>query len=180
MIKKTIFPYPWDQITSICIVFWPKIEKIIFNFFGHRIFFQKLKKNCEQILWGSSPQNAHTDELKFDILLCLSPEVLWKNEWTEKKLNCTMLSPNSVPEGHCPITSKYTNYVKTLKIRNKLSWKRLIQGKLLPWGHACPLGGRCMCIFNPLGRGRGPARFLVFVTYIYLPLTTTLFSESLL
>ena len=25
-------------------------------------------------------------------------------------------------------------------------------------GHACPLGGRCFCIINPLGRGRGPAR----------------------
>ena len=90
-----------------------------------------------------------------------------------------MLSANSVPEGHCPIMSKCTNYVKTLKLREKLSWKRLIQGKLLTFGHACPLGGRCMCIFNPLGRGRGPARFLVFVTYIYLPLHTTLFSESL-
>ena len=97
----------------------------------------------------------------------------------KKKLNCTMLSPISVPEGHCPITSKCTNYVKTLKLRRKLSWKRLIQDQLLPWGHACPLGGRCMCIFNPLGRGRGPARFLVFVTYIYLPLNLTGFSESL-
>ena len=122
-------------------------------------FFPKIKKKCEQILWGSSPQNAHTDELKFDILLCLSPEVLWKNERTEKKLNCTMLSANSVPEGHCPIMSKCTNYVKTLKLREKLSWKRLIQGKLLTFGHACPLGGRCFCIIYPVGRGRGPARF---------------------
>ena len=109
----------------------------------------------------------------------LSPEVLWKTEWTEKKLNCTMLSPNSVPEGHWQITSKCTKWIKTLKLPNKLSWKRLIQDQLLPWGHACPLGGRCMCIINPLGRGRGPARFLVFVTYIYLPLKTTGFSESL-
>ena len=58
----------------------------------------------------------------------LSPEVLWKNERTEKKLNGTMLSPNSVPEGHWQITSKCTKWIKKTQIRKayekKLAKKR--------------------------------------------------------
>ena len=37
--------------------------------------------------------------------------------------------------------------------------KHLTRGKLLTQGHACPLGGRCLCIRYHWGRGRGPARF---------------------
>ena len=58
-----------------------------FRFFWTYNFFQKLRKVCEQILWGSSPQNAHTDELKFDILLWpqswspLENRMNWKKNW---------------------------------------------------------------------------------------------------
>ena len=179
MDKKTVFPYSWDQNTSICIIFWPKIEKK-FWFFLDLEFFSKNLKTFVSNFCGARPHKKLTLMNRNSIyFLGLIPEVLWETEWFEKQLNFTMLSPNSVPEGHCQITSKRIKWIKTRKIRKKLSWKRLIPGKLLPWGHACPLGGRCMCIFNPLGRGRGPARFLVFVTYIYLPLKTTGFSESL-
>ena len=51
------------------------MEKKNFEFFGLRIFPKIKKKNCEQILWGSSPQIAHTDELKFDI-------ILWRQSWS--------------------------------------------------------------------------------------------------
>ena len=40
---------------------------LIFQLFCCTLF--EIFINCEQILWGSSPQNAHTDELKFDIPL---------------------------------------------------------------------------------------------------------------
>ena len=62
----------------------------------------------------------------------------------------------------------------------KLNCKLLNQDIHLTGGHACPLGGRCMCIFNPWGRGRGPARFLVFVPYIYLNFTLTPISWTFL
>ena len=142
MVKKTILTYPWDQITSICIVFCPKIGKIIFDFFGHRIF-SKIWKNFVSNFCGACSHKMLTlmDQSPMDFLV-LSLGVLWKTGWTEIELKCKSSSPNPVPEGHCQITIKCTNYYKTLKIRNKLSWKRLIQGQLLPWGHACPLGGR--------------------------------------
>ena len=159
MVKKTILTYPWDQITSICKVFFPKIEKIIFDFFGHRIF-SKIWKNFVSNFCGACSHKMLTlmDQSPMDFLV-LSLGVLWKTGWTEIELKCKSSSPNPVPEGHCQITIKCTNYFKTLKIRKKLSWKRLIQGQLLPWGQACPLGGRCFCISYPVGRGRGPARF---------------------
>ena len=131
-----------------------------FRFFLDLEFFSKNFKNFVGNFCGARPHKMLTllnrSSMNFSVL---SPELLWETTWTEKELNCKMLSSNAVPEGHCQITIKCEERIKVLKIPNKLSWKRLIQGKLLPWGHACPLGGRCLCVFNHWGRGRGPARF---------------------
>ena len=79
-----------------------------FEFFGLRIFSKNQKKIVSKFC-GARPHKLLTlmnwNSIYF---FGLSPEVLWKTEWTEKKLNCTMLSPNSVPEGHCQITIKCT------------------------------------------------------------------------
>ena len=122
-------------------------------FFGLRIFSENLKTFVSNFC-GARPHKKLTLMNRNSIyFLGLSPEVLWETEWFEKELNFTMLSPNSVPEGHCQITSKSIKWIKTRKIRKKLSWKRLIQDQLLPWGHACPLGGRCICIIYHVGQG---------------------------
>ena len=47
-----------------------QIWKNNLQFFWTLNFFQKFRKFCEQFLWGSSPQNAHTDEPKFDGFCC--------------------------------------------------------------------------------------------------------------
>ena len=91
-------------------------KKKIFDFFRLRIFFQKLNKICEQILWGSSPQNAHTDELKFDILLWPQSWSPLENRMNWKKIELYNVITKSVPEGHCQITSKCTKWIKRLKL----------------------------------------------------------------
>ena len=113
--QKNYFPVPLRPNYIDLHSFLTQNRKNNFQLFGHGVFFQKFRKFCEQFLWGSSPQNAHTDEQNSMKFVVFSPEVLWKTEWTEKKLNCTMLSPISVPEGHCQITSKCTKWIKKLK-----------------------------------------------------------------
>ena len=55
--KKTILPYSWDQITSICIVFWPKMEKKNSNFLDLE-FFPKIKKKLWANFVGLVPTNC--------------------------------------------------------------------------------------------------------------------------
>ena len=134
-------------------------KKKISNFLDLE-FFPKIKKKLWANFVGLFPTKCSHwwTEIRYTSLASVLKSSGKPNE-LKKKLNCTMLSPNSVPEGHWQITSKCTKWINTLKLPNKLSWNLLIQGQLLPWGHACPLGGRCFCIRYPVGRGRGPARF---------------------
>ena len=155
--QKNCFPVPLRPNYIDLHNFKPKTEKKILNFLDIE-FFSKSLKNFVSNFCGARPHKMLTLMNKSPMyFLVLSLEVLWETGWIKKQLNCKRSSPNSVPGGHCQITSKCTKWIETVILWNKLSWKRLIQHQLLPWGHACPLGGRAIYHSKIMrDRGRGP------------------------